>query len=634
MTACWMRTLRFTLLALCLPAVAFAQRELHWDALQVTAHLDSRGILQVVETHTMVFTGDWNGGERTFNIRPRQHLTLTGIYRDNAGRWQPLTEDANLNNVDDYAWTDGKTLRWRSRLRTDPPFNRMVLRYEIRYNLTGILVKDDDSYLLDHDFAFPDRAGPIGRFELRLTLDPLWEKTNPISDLYSENNLRPGQSFVLKIPLRFTGSAAPAALDSSRPREIWLAVLAVLGSTILIVVWFFVRERARGRFDALERQDAITESWLREHILKYPAEVVGAAWDDRVGQPEVVSLLARLTTDGTLESKPSRSDSKASMALRLKADRSKLAGYERKLVDALFFGGRTSTTTEDVKEHYKKQGFDPVGVIKKELSAKVKATFPPVDPPRKFRVETAPLFAFGLGLLAGTGYSGNMNGAALYVIGLVSLVLAALSTLPGRVFRSRVDWGPRGALLCLIPALAVAAGVAAFLWFYPGTGIVEVPTMGLLAITALAIGVVNTSVNSLKSREGRAGIAARKKLASARAYFVEQLRQRQPSLRDDWYPWILAFGLNRQIDDWSARSESGAAGPAAVATSSTSSSHSSSTWTGFGGGHSGGGGGGASWAAAASGLAAGVAAPSSSSSGGGGGGGGGGSSGGGGGVGW
>ena len=629
-----MRTLRLMLLALCLPATAFAQRELHWDALQVTAHLDSRGTLHVVETHTIVFTGDWNGGERTFNIRPRQHLTLTGIYRDSNGRWQPLTEDANLNNVDDYAWTDGYTLRWRSRLRTDPLFNRMALRYQIHYNLTGILLKDGDSYLLDHDFAFPDRAGSIGRFELRLTLDPLWEKTNLISDVYIENNLRPGQSFVLKIPLRLIGSAAPAALDSSRPREIQLAVLAVLGTALLIVAWFFVRERARGRFDALEREDSITESWLREHILKYPSEVVGAAWDDRVGQPEVVSLLARLTTDGTLESQPSPGASKASMTLRLKTDRSKLAGYERKLVDALFFGGRTSTTTEDVKEHYKKQGFDPVGVIKNELSAKVNAPFPPVDPPRKFRIETALLFAFGLGLLAGTGYSRNMNGAALYVIGLVSLVLAALSTLPGRLFRSRVDWGHMSALLCLIPALAVAAGVAAFLWFYAGTGIVEVPTMGLLAITALAIGVVNTSVNSLKSREGRAGIAVRKQLASARAYFIAQLRRQQPSLRDDWYPWVLAFGLNRKVDDWSARRE-GPVDHGSVATSSTSSSHSSSPWTGFGGGHSGGAGAGASWAAAASGLAAGVAAPSSSSSGGGGGGGGGGgSSGGGGGGGW
>ena len=48
-----------------------AQRQLSWDALDVTASLDGDGTLDVVETQAMVLTGDWNGGERTFNLRPR-----------------------------------------------------------------------------------------------------------------------------------------------------------------------------------------------------------------------------------------------------------------------------------------------------------------------------------------------------------------------------------------------------------------------------------------------------------------------------------------------------------------------------------------------------------------------------------
>jgi hypothetical protein len=229
-----------------------------------------------------------------------------------------------------------------------------------------------------------------------------------------------------------------------------------------------------------------------------------------------------------------------------------------------------------------------------------------------------------------------MNVPALYAIGLGSCVLAALSTLPGNAFRSRMDWGRGSAALCLIPAFTVAAAVAAFLWFYVGTGRVEIPSVALLSIVALAIGVTNTSINALKSREGRAGIATRKTLAAARAFFIAQLRQRRPALRDEWYPWVLAFGLNKQIDVWSTRGESVTRHDGSFGASATSSSGSSSdAWTGFGGGRSGGAGGGASWVAAASGLAAGVAAPSSSSSGGGGGGGGGGgSSGGGGGGGW
>jgi Predicted membrane protein (DUF2207) N-terminal domain len=630
MKPCSMRVLRLAAFLLCFPATAFAQRELHWDALEVTAHLDANGHLQVAETQTMVFTGDWNGGERTFNIRPRQKLILRGIYRDTGGGWLPLTQHTNLDNVDEYAWTDSKTVRWRSRRRSDPLFNHTTLRYELRYELSGILQKDGDSYLLDHDFAFPDRAGIISRFELRLTFDPVWQQGDPIG-VYTANNLPPHQGFVLRLPLHYLGAAQPSVLDLSRPPEIRLAALTIFGAAMLIIAWFFLGEQAKGRFDPIERDDRIDESWLRENILKHPAEIIGAAWDNRIGQPEVVAMLARMTSEGKLESQASGEGRHASMTLRLRVDRSSLTGYERKLIDALFFDGGTTTSTDEVKEHYKKTGFNPVNVIKKDLESSVHALFPLVDPPRKFRIETMVVFAFGLGTLVGAWSRGYVIGPVAYLVGLASLVLAGLSTLPGNVFRSRVDWGRRSAVLCLIPSALVTAAVLYFLWFEAGIGVVEIPSVLLMSIVALAIGVTNTSVNSLKSREDRLGMALRKKLAAARAFFVAQLRQSRPALRDDWYPWILAFGLNKQMSDWSARSEFAPAHDGSFSTSSTSSASSSNTWTGFAGGHSGGGGGGATWAAAAGGLAAGVASPSS---GGGGGGGGGGSSGGGGGGGW
>jgi Predicted membrane protein (DUF2207) N-terminal domain len=626
-----MRVLRLAAFLLCFPASAFAQRELHWDALEVTAHLDANGHLQVAETQTMVFTGDWNGGERTFNIRPRQKLVLRGIYRHNGIGWLSLTQDSRLDNVDDYAWTDSKTVRWRSRRRSDPLFNHTTLRYELRYDLSGLLEKDGDTYLLDHDFAFPDRAGIIRRFELRLTLDPLWQPGQQISDVYTAGNLPPNRSFVLKLPLHYLGAGQPLVLDSSRPRDVRFAVLTIFSAAILIITWFFLGEQAKGRFDPIEHEDRVDESWLRENILKHPAEIIGAAWDNRIGQPEVVALLARLTSEGKLESDASGEGRHASMTLRLKVDRSNFTGYERTLIDALFFDGQTATSTDAVKEHYKKTGFNPVTVIRKELESSVHALFPPVDPPRKFRIDTMIVFAFGLGSLVGAWYHGYVIGPVAYMIALGSLILAGLSTLPGNLFRSRVDWGRRRAVLCLIPAALVTVAVLYFLWFKAGTGVVEIPSVLLMSIVALAIGITNTSVNSLKSREDRIGMALRKKLAAARAFFVGQLRHARPALRDDWYPWMLAFGLNKQMGDWSARSEFAPAHDGSLSTASTSSAGSSNTWTGFAGGHSGGGGGGATWAAAAGGLAAGVASPSS---GGGGGGGGGGSSGGGGGGGW
>jgi len=68
-------SLLFVLMLCCITSnVQGAERELHWDTLEVEAHLNGNGVLDVTEHHTMVFTGDWNGGERVFNVRPRQKL--------------------------------------------------------------------------------------------------------------------------------------------------------------------------------------------------------------------------------------------------------------------------------------------------------------------------------------------------------------------------------------------------------------------------------------------------------------------------------------------------------------------------------------------------------------------------------
>jgi hypothetical protein len=58
-----------------------AERELRWDALDVKARLAANGMLDVTERHTMIFTGDWNGGERVFNVRPRQNLEFISLER-------------------------------------------------------------------------------------------------------------------------------------------------------------------------------------------------------------------------------------------------------------------------------------------------------------------------------------------------------------------------------------------------------------------------------------------------------------------------------------------------------------------------------------------------------------------------
>ncbi len=83
-----------------------AQRELHWDSLDVDARLAANGVLDVTERHAMVFTGDWNGGERVFNVRPRQKLEFISLehIEESTGRAEPLRQSIRPNAVDEYSW--------------------------------------------------------------------------------------------------------------------------------------------------------------------------------------------------------------------------------------------------------------------------------------------------------------------------------------------------------------------------------------------------------------------------------------------------------------------------------------------------------------------------------------------------
>src|SRR5262249_10146140 len=155
-------------------------------------------------------------------------------------------------------------------------------------------------------------------------------------------------------------------------------------------------------------------------------------------------------------------------------------------------------------------------------------------------------------------------------------------------------------------------GTAVFLWWYAGAGEVDLPWTLIGALAVLALAIAHASINAMKSRESSAAIAFRKRLAQGRSFFLQELEKAQPNLRDGWYPWLLAFGLGKQVDVWSSRHTS-------TATSASTSDHSTSTgssssssmqtgWSG-GGGLSGGAGASGAWAAAAAGIAAGVAAP-------------------------
>ncbi len=628
--------------ALAAPAAA---RELHWRALEVEARLEADGFLHVRESQTMVFTGDWNGGERVFRLAVGQPFELLGVWRlDEASGELLELAGGSLAQVDRYDFVDRTTLRWRSRMPGDPPFDDTAITYVLEYRMGEVLRPLGEGYRLDHDFAFTDRVGVIERFRLELELDPVWRPLGSFTGRFEAAGLPPGAGHVVTVDLAFAGEGRPAGVRHPPPLEPRLAAFALAALAMVALYLDFRRgERATGRYDRPSVPPGIDRPWLEQSLFDLLPEEVGGLWERRVGAPEVAALLASWESEGKIASEvePARGFfQRDKLTLRLVADRDEFTGYEAALVKKLFFGGRTETDTEAIRERYRKTGFDPAGTIRSGINRRLKKLYPTRRRPEgDRRAVTAGLWLAFLALMAVAAVLRplpTLHLAGLLIPPLVVLYLL-FGLIPATAARLRVlDFFPF-ALLFLVPGLLFLAVMAALVFFdrwLPGVAFEPQPGVwASAALAALAVGVWSSLLNNARTRETPEGVRKRQLLTAARRLLAAELRRERPALEDAWMPYLLALGLGPRVDGWWRRF--GAAtgvGTEAVPTGGFSGRSSGGGWTG-GGGAFGGGGASASWAAAATGLAAGVARPSSGG-GGGSSGGGGGSSGGGGGGGW
>ncbi len=620
-------------LGLLLASADAADRTLYWRALDVTARLDREGRLHVRERHAMVFTGAWNGGERRFRVERGQRLELERLSRldPSTGTSRSLTP-GDLSRVDQYKWFDSKTLRWRSRLPSAPPFRESEIVYEIDYSLSGILVPQGDRYLLHHDFAFPDRPGPIRRFTLDFQWDPAWEAEGSFSGQMARQDLLPGRSIVVALPLRFVTAGTPGeVMQPAAPALRYIAVALLLAFVVWRAAAFHRHEKRLGRYGPLVPVGQIDDAWLRKNVFELRPELVGATWDKTTSAPEVAAVLARLTAEGKLkgEVRKARSlfRSRDVLHLTLLCDRNVFLDYERKLINALFFAGN-STDTDRIRRHYRQSGFSPAEEIRSPLLQRMKE-LARGSTPAPSRALALGLFAAGM-VLGGIGLVKGADPAPVAIAALLGSVTYAVSRVWAMRYDRQLERAGWFSLLLLLPMLAIAGALGYLV-------VTEVLVLGpwvIAGLVLLCMGMSNSLFNAMRTRDTLEFMLMRKRLASARRYFREQLASRSPRLEDAWLPYLLAFGLGPHVDRW-FRVHGGADARNHGMTSGTgpglSTGSAGTTWTG-GGGSFGGGGATASWAAAVGAVAAGVTAVSSGS--GGSGGGGGGSSGGGGGGGW
>jgi len=629
----------FLFFILLLTATTVQSKSLYWPAVAVESQLDGNGLLHVSETQTYVFNGDWNGGERQFNVRAGQLLHLEGIDRIDGTKVIPLTR-GNIAAVDHFDFfKDSMTLRWRSRLPGDPEFENIELTYRIRYTLSGVLRGRNNHFKLAHDFAFPDRQGDIKHFTLHFTLDPLWSGLDSPLTL-NQDNLIPGRGVIVRGELQYHGTASPASVIVPISPWVGYAMLVLLAAGLLVILLrFLALERKVGRIGNLTPLEEIDEPWLEKTVFSLPPEIIGAAWDGKVGAAEIAAILAKLEHEKKIKTgiQP-RFLRKPIMTMQLLVNRSTITDYPGKLINKLFFNSRVNTDTNAIKEFYKDKGLDLAAIIEKPIEQRLN-TLPkwtektkPVD--WKVDLIAVPT-AFALLVLTGV-WGGDNDGALASTEALFGVCSLGLASIAARFHCRAIDnlslrfaFVSAFALPLIIPTIHYLFGAPTYLFRAPA----------LIAAVIWNLAIFNLILDALRIDEAPEKIAIRKKLLSARTYFMKQLRAPTPHLSDDWFPYILAFGLGSNVDSWfrsygKTTTSVDTDDHASSSASFSGSSNSGSTWTG-GGGSFGGAGASGSWAAAAAAVGAGVSAPGSSSGGSSSGGGGGGSSsGGGGGGGW
>ena len=606
-------------------ALPMQGRSLHWKAIDVQARLDAEGRLHVVERQRIVFDGDWNGGERNFNVVAPQSVQVHSVILIEEGGHEVALQRGSLEELHHYDLVSDSLLRWRSRLPSDPPFEKRELTYILDYTYDRILWQYEDRIAMAHDFGLPDRTGAVEQFTLNLDFDPRWN----MPPVRTKTDLAPGQGLAVDRTFAIPAGAWPEGIVQHRPEWTGYAAFGLILAAFATLIALFIRAEAkRGRFARVEPK-------LDHELMRLRPEMLGAIWDagventdlsdNGVGPSEVAAVLARLTQEGKIESRVE----KKNLHMRLLVPRKELEGYERALVSLIFVDGE-EMDTKKLKKHYRSKEFNPAETLRPAIHTAIANRVPGWNAKQKrFNAKTHvfSLLAIAAAIVLTAIYGDSEDTPELIFVGVIAgfigVFLCAFGYSRSRVITGYVRQFYAPAILTLIPLALLALGA---LLAFPGR---RLSVLGLTLCTLWVLAIVRCMLDLMKIPDPSAVLAVRKRAVAVREYFKEQLRQPQPALRDEWFPYLLAFGLGKHADRW-FRAFGGTASSGDGSSSSWSGSGSSSGasgWTG-GGGAFGGAGATGSWAAAAGSIAAGVSAGGSSS------GGGGGSSGGGGGGGW
>jgi uncharacterized membrane protein YgcG len=401
----------------------------------------------------------------------------------------------------------------------------------------------------------------------------------------------------------------------------------ILPVALLLPLFVFGWREWRSRQAVTIDIGPIDEDWLERNLLWHAPEVAGAFLHGDVGPPEVSALLARMEQEHKIRTEvKSGKRGKPNLHLKLLVPLPELKGAEY-LIAQKIFRKREETNTEELRQAYRKSGFDPPAAIRNSVLTMAMIVAPIETKKKRIR----PGVMFIVAGLIGVVIAGIREPSSLLVMfvilfgGMGLLILGVPAAQKWRKSRTIGSF----LRIALVPFAAMAMAWFIQRWFVPaGASSGQFTFLAMLSLATSWLGFFLTILAEAGDTPAADTLTIRATLRRARDFFRDELKKPKPAIRDRWTPWLIALGLDRSIASW--WESHGGEGVAAAGMSSPSSS---TSWSGSGGSASsasapptfsgsggafGGAGASGSWGVAAMALSTPVSAPASSGGGGGG----------------
>ena len=367
MRSCLSITVALALTLLLSGGASGAVKTLSYDEVEVRMTLSRDGSIEVVETHRVTMSGDWNGLFRDFDLSGCDGITVLSV-TENGVLYVRGSVSASGGYVVEGS---GGALRvkWRSRDVSDPPYEDHSTAFTIRYRVAGAVEQSWQHDRLHWKPLFEGGSYPIGRASVTLVLPDRapeaevtfytrvpgaeWGFNDERTELtFTAERLAVGDLFEIRVDLP-KGLLAPDESPGSYYRvhyKPWVVPLGVpVGLLFLAGVWFVF-----GR-DPVEYREELPDV----DILSVPPGLAGFLVNGRFGDDDLAATIMDLGQRGILRVDRTKGRSKKAPAaykfhlLREPGER-ELVPYERSILEGMFGGKlkKKSTTTKELRKRF------------------------------------------------------------------------------------------------------------------------------------------------------------------------------------------------------------------------------------------------------------------------------------------